>query len=829
MKQPLAGVVGLFATGILIGRFVAPPLAVLFIVTLGAGLGALLTVRRPRLNCCLLLVAAGWTNLTWRTAVLSPHDLRVLMDREEALVVVHGTLSETPQRRLRERSGGWMTNTMGVIECHSIQMDEKSWQPAAGRVVLSTPSPVDPAFRMGTEVLISGVLRRPSGPAAPGLFDYAEYLHWRGIQFELRAPTAADWRLAPGAVMAPLPWTDAFEAWARTTLARGLPAEDQELRLLWAMTLGWKTGLTDAVEEPFMRSGTMHIFAISGLHIALIAGITAQVLRLILMPRIAIGMVVLPVVWFYTAATGWQPSAVRATLMTSAVVGGWMLSRPLNILNSLAAAGFAVLVWEPRQLFHAGFQLSFGVVAAIGSLLPVLDRVRARIGAIDPFLPTKLVPWWRRIVSRGWWALSGSVALSLSCWVGSLPLTAWHFHLLTPSSLLANLVVVPLSSLALASNMASLCTGLWAPWLCEVFNHSAWFWMRGMLVISTRVAEVPGGYWHVRQPPLSFVVFWYGLLAAIGLGWWKIRGWRIGWIVLTVLLLLDAGYRWSVEALRPCVVVLPLRGGHSVWVRDPSASVLVDTGDPVSARAVTVPFLRAMGVNRLDRLVLTHGDVRHVGGAPLVAEECHLRQLITSPLRFRSPVYRSVMGDLRGRRDCLVTTFSQDGAFGGWTVRYPAANDTVPRADDGCMVLDGSFSGRRVILLSDLSPEGQERLLRRQPELHADLVIAGLPDRGEPLTDGLLRQLSPRWVVIADAAQPATARASEDLKARLRRGPHTVFFTSEAARLIFAGNEVDGRCATFEETSFDLRTRGGPRDCRHPLPRTKAGSFPDTR
>src|SRR4029077_7095626 len=116
------------------------------------------------------------------------------------------------------------------------------------------------------------------------------------------------------------PVADRFLAWAQPTLARGLPGEDESLRLLWAMSLGWKTALTSEINEPFMRSGTMHIFAISGLHIALIAGILVSLLRVAQVPRGWCGLAVIPSIWFYTAATGWQSSAIRSTVMMTVVI-----------------------------------------------------------------------------------------------------------------------------------------------------------------------------------------------------------------------------------------------------------------------------------------------------------------------------------------------------------------------------------------------------------------------------------------------------------------------------------------------------------------------------
>src|SRR4029078_35911 len=105
------------------------------------------------------------------------------------------------------------------------------------------------------------------------------------------------------AVITP-PLSERFLAWAQRTLACGLPEQDESLELTWGMTLGSKTALTGEVSEPFMRSGTMHIFAISGLHIALIAGILVALLRVMQIPRAWRGWLVVPFIWFYTAATG---------------------------------------------------------------------------------------------------------------------------------------------------------------------------------------------------------------------------------------------------------------------------------------------------------------------------------------------------------------------------------------------------------------------------------------------------------------------------------------------------------------------------------------------
>src|SRR6266516_4293447 len=120
----------------------------------------------------------------------------------------------------------------------------------------------------------------------------------------------------------------------------------------------------------------MHIFAISGLHIALIAGILVSLLRVLQIPRGLCGWMVIPLIWFYTAATGWQSSAIRSTIMMSVIIAGWAIKRPSDLLNSLAAARTA-----PALAALAGWAHSF----SDDEFRHLAGRV-ARLAAVDCLL-----------------------------------------------------------------------------------------------------------------------------------------------------------------------------------------------------------------------------------------------------------------------------------------------------------------------------------------------------------------------------------------------------------------------------------------------------------
>jgi len=783
MRRPLAIVALLYAGGLVLAEYLPVSLVVLWIMALVLAGAAFLWPGARRWLLVGALVALGWLNLTWRNAVVSPDDLRVLLPRAAAMeVTLRGKLPETPSLRMFVRDEEESFRTLATLEVEALRLRE-GWRPAHGMVLVLTPGELPAEFHAGQGVEITGVLSPPRTALAPGLFDYRAYLRRQAIYFQLRAAASNNWTIASSKPVPP-PLADRFLALAQDVLQRGLPKDkgkpDESLQLLWAMTLGWKTALTGEVSEPFMRSGTMHIFAISGLHIALIAGILVSLLRVLQLSRGWCGVIVIPLIWFYTAATGWQPSAIRSTVMMTVIITGWALRRPSDLINSLAAAGFIILLWDPQQLFQASFQLSFFVVLSIALFLPPLEKLRDQLLQTDPLLPPELLPRWRRWLNGPLRWLTTAAATSLAAWLGSMPLTAYYFHLFSPVTLLANLVIVPLSSLALACNLGSLICGAWWPGITELFNSSAWFWMWAMIRASELATELPGAFFYVRSFTLVETLLWYALLIGV-LSGWLLAAKRRKW-TLPALAVVAALYGWTrfEQSKAVTLTAIPLSGGSAIYCDSSGGSrdLLVDCGTTNAVEFVTKPFLRAQGVNRLPQLLLTHGDLQCIGGAEDVMRDFRVGQVLASGVRQLSPTYRRVMTNLDRTPDRLRVVQRGD-ARGPWQVLHPLATDRFKQADDDAVVLRGELHGTRVLLLSDLGRAGQEALMERERDLRADIVFAGQPAQGEALCDGLLERIQPQVVVLLDSEFPAPERASPRLRARLSEKVKTVLCTRE--------------------------------------------------
>ncbi len=797
MKRPLLIPGLLYVAGILLGRLLSVPLLPLLAASLTLAIAALSWSRlRPWLLYALVLLA-GWTNFTRHITVLSPHDLRNVLREPFQIVTIRGRLCDTPSLRVYQLGEKESWRTLAQVEVTALCPNRQNWQPATGRMAVTTPGTLT-NFVGGQIVEVTGVAGPPRGAEAEGTFDYRAYLRLLGIYYSLQAASEEDWQSVSSPRAPPL--ADRFRTWACQALARGLPVEDESLRLEWALTLGWKTALTEEVSEPFVRAATYHIFAVDGLRMAIIFGIFFGLFRAVCVPRAVCGVLLLPLIWFYVSLTGWPASAIRATVMLTVVIFGWVLKRPTELVNSLFLAALLILTWQPQQLFQAGFQLSFFVVLCIILILRPLREATHRLFAPDPLLPVDLRRQWPPLVRVPARFVGDVLLTSFAAWVGSLPLVAYYFHIVTPVSTPANLVAVPLCALVLMSNLASLLLVGWFPAAAELFNHAGWFWMECIRVSSVWFANWPKAYFYVPAPSLFTSGLYYFILLAAATGWLfqsKLRVWKLAGV--GVLLLCWCGQCWR-ECSVTRLTILPGGGGAAIYYAPPGAGndLLIDCGTTNAVQHLTKAFLRAQGLNRLPALALTHGDLHHVGGAEMVAGLFSAQQVCFSPVRFRSTAYRRTL-EAFNRTPEQVRVVSRGDHLGPWTVLHPEPDDRFSQADDNALVCVATIRGTRVLLLSDLGHPGQNALLERIPDLRADIVVTGLPTQTEAVSDALLEAVQPKLIIVADAEFPASERATPRLRERLAAKVVPVVYTRSAGAATLE----------FRKNGWELHTTSG--------------------
>lgn len=780
--NPLVGVALAYVAGIILARFATEYLLILPLAATGLLVGSLFSPTVRTLAILAVVLNCGALNYCVRWVLVPPGELRAAGLGKEQLAEVRGRVLERPL--VREFRVGNRTNYTTTARLQITALKRKAWESAHGVVLASTRGLLSENIRSGSVVEIAGVLRIPPGARAEGLFDYRQYLVHEGIFFQLRVEGAEDWR-AIGPEPQPR-WRDSFADWSRKTLSRGVP-DDENLRLLLAMTLGWAGALEGEVADPFLRTGTMHIFAISGLHVACIALALAGVVHLVGIGRMWTAWGVLPLIWFYTVATGWQSSGVRAAIMSSVVLLGYSLRRPSALLNSIAVAAL-ILVFQPEQVFHASFQLSFIVVAAMAWLLPSFEQFREAWLAPDPFLPPDLHGWWQRAWRRFLRTMLNGLGVSVAATLGALPLTLWYFNIVTPIGLVANLLAVPLSSISLTASLASLLLSPLAP----IFNWIAWGFMVATVAAVRWLADFRWGYSYAEAPGFVTIGLYYTWLTALGLLLARRTPGRCWATVAATLTLVASVVIQSSRARPPTVTVLPGDGG-AVWIDLPgvSSDLLLGCSSESNARSLVARFLHARGLDGVPNVLLSHGDIDQAGGFERIWEDFQPATVFTSAARARSPSYRQAVAVLEQNPRRWQRIGRGDQAAGG-QVLHPGPDTRQARADDNAIVLQGEIEGWRVLFLSELGERGQLELLDLPLDLKADIVIAGFPSRDEPLPPALLERINPQVIVLTEKSSAGFGVSERRVVERLTGGGYSLRLVSRERAITLSFQR--GRC-----------------------------------
>ena len=676
-------------------------------------LAVIALISRQSLAVYLVVAGVFFSVHSWRMTESPGVRLARQLGSEPQPVIVQGAVISEPKSSARGMASF-------LLRLESIEHEGK---------ITATPATLFVRWRgqakFGNQLRLFGVAERIAPPRNPGEFDMRSYLARKDVYHGLIVRYAENGRILADSGGNPI-WRAAQQSrnWMQAALSRGLEDSPAIQGLISGMVLGATDETPDEIEEQFQQTGTLHLFAVSGLNVAIVAQLLWIIATAARLPRRWAIALIIPSLFFYAAITGLNNSSVRAALMGAILLGGFFVERKVLPVNSVAAAAFLILGYDTNQLFSTGFQLSFAVVLAIIAFSDPLYRFLIRWWEPDPFVPRSLLGNAPKLAERSWHAIARGISVSLAAWIGSAPLILPYFHLITPISLLANLVVVPIAFFVLAVGLMSLLAAPFAPGLTVVFNNANWSLAWAILGSVQLFARVPAGHIYLEQP------------------------------------------HWP-NGVHTEITTLDLNEGAAVHVRTAKADWLFDAGSERDFKRVLRSYLRSRGVNRLDGLLLTHGDATHIGGAGPVLTGFRLRQLVDSPLPDRSIVHRRLVaqGAERAIPRKLVVAGNECRLSRHVTARilFPPPDFRGKMADDQALVAQLILPGNtRVLVMSDSGQATEEALLAQQVDLRSDLLIKGQHHSGTSGSSEFLDAVQPAAIIATARESAENQRIKED-------------------------------------------------------------------
>lgn len=541
-----------------------------------------------------------------------------------------GAISDSPLEplqavgRLTEDAAVGESGVRLSMRIHSIVADGTAI-PAGGGVFITVAGAVDPQrvdrWRRGRVVALPVLLRRPARYLNHGVPDQEAALARRGITMVGSAKSALLVQVVRHGHLA-AEWAGQARAWARRVFEGTVGTRSaRSSAIARAVILGDRAGLDDETQLRLQEAGTYHVLAISGGNIAILAGVLVGVGRLISRRRSLVNLSVAAALGAYAYLVGGGASVNRATAMAAIYLVARAMDHrtpPLNIVAASAGLGVAI---DPLMLYDTGAWLTYGATLAILAGVPWLTaRVQpaTRLGRVA----------------------FGLFAASLAAELALFPIGAFVFSRVTAAGLVVNFAAIPLMTVVQVCGMALLaafaCAPAAVPALAKTVHHAAWG-----LIESARFVDLAPWVTTRLPPPGAMAVALYYAGWVI---WWAVQGrqWpgpgglAMGRTarVSALAAVLGTGI-WIVAAPAVSarldraleVTFIDVGQGDATLVRDPGGHAwLVDAGGAGGGRfdigrRVIEPVLWASGVRRLSRMVLTHGDADHAGGALAIVRD----------------------------------------------------------------------------------------------------------------------------------------------------------------------------------------------------------------
>ena len=631
----------------------------------------------------------------------------------------------------------------------------------------------------GTACQASGSLEIPPVARNPHAFDYRNYLNRKQMYWIVnvdRLPAELCINTSSGFVTA----IKRFRQKEIDKMENHLPEETAALTA--ALLFGVRDLFNPETERSYQKIGVVHLLAISGLHVGLLVGMLYFTCIRLGITKEKTELLMLIFLPLYSVVTGLAPPVLRAAAMLMLLISARRLRWQLTPLDAISMAFMLMTFIQPYLIYDIGFQLSFLV-----SLSLVISA---------PKILTEFKSFTRQ-----------TAAASFISQLASLPIILSSFYEVPLISVLANLLFVPLFSfiilpLLLVTYIAySLFESLPVLYVTLLENL-----IHQVNRLSILLAEVPGSSIIIGKPGTSILILQILVIPIFFLLWEKTISMRLkpkGWhYILPILPLL---VQIIIPYINPYgkIIFIDVGQGDSILIRMPfnKGNYLIDTGGVMAfeqpgwqkrkevydpGRNIVLPLLKSEGIGKIDKLILTHGDADHIGGASALFNELRIKQLILPRETERSTLELEIIKKALGQGTAIYSA----GAGTGWNSGEGNFNILNPLGTTGdrnerSIVLLANIGGKKWLFTGDLGNEGEQILLSNFGDLDIDVLKVGHHGSKYSSSKEFIESIKPEYAVISVGAKNRYGHPSGEVLNSLGLNEVRIFRTDLSGAVIY--------------------------------------------
>jgi competence protein ComEC len=610
---------------------------------------------------------------------------------------------------------------------------------------------------------VPGKLKKPSNAKNPNSFNYRSYLAAKQIFWIVEVQNNPSQNCAK-TKSSPLNLIKELRFTGINYLEDTFPPEIASLSA--ALIFGDRSLLSPDVLTAYQRTGIVHLLAISGLHVSLLIGMFFYLGIRFGLTRQFMTDLLLVILPFYAILTGASPSVIRAVLMVFLVMIILKYNRQLK-LSSLDAVSLTFMIYlffSPTILFDAGFQLSFSVSFAI-------------ILSVSYILPSYNH------------SVQSMLAVSIIAQLSALPILLYHFFEVSFIGVAANLLYIPLFSFILLP-------GLYLLFFIQIIFHDVpmffIYLLNKVISLANGLIEHLATYSAFRMVPgrPTWIMLIIYVLLILGLFFsWEAKVYIRKKLLLPVLVVLLIGFQVTFNWINPYgeVTMIDVGQGDSILIRFPfgKGTYLVDTGGTIQfpeeewkkndkpfevGRDVVVPYLKGKGITKIDKLILTHGDMDHIGGVFSIINEVKVKQIIMPAVAQPSDSELAII-QLAAEKEIPVVKVSEGSRWHcGESLFYvlgPEKNYQGER-NSGSIAFFANIGGLNWFFGGDLDQKGEEEIIRKYPNLKIDVLKAGHHGSKTSTSQVFVNKLKPKFSLISAGENNRYGHPNQEVLNRLK-------------------------------------------------------------
>lgn len=567
---------------------------------------------------------------------------------------------------------------------------------------------------------VSGQLSKPAFAKNPNAFDYQKYLASKQIYWILETPQNPIARCTL-IKTSPVTMLKELRFYGIHYLERHFPPEIASLSA--ALIYGDRSLFDPDVLTDYQKTGIVHLLAISGLHVSLLIGMVFYLGIRFGVTRQIMTNLLLAILPIYAIITGASPSVIRACLMIFLVLLTLKWKRQLKLLpiDAISIALMIYMIIAPKIIFDAGFQLSFVVSFAIIISSSIIHHRCQKL-------------------------IQQMLSISFISQFSAMPILLYHFFEISFISIVANLLYIPLFSFIFLP-------GLYVLYFIELLFGTTPsllvnFFMKMILMANQFIdflADISFAQFVPGRPNGIFLIFYVFIILMIFFIWER-RPYKNKQLHLMLLVIMIFLFQSIWNQLKPYgeVTMIDVGQGDSILIQLPfgKGTYLIDTGGTMQfheeewrrrakpfevGRDVVVPFLKGKGITEIDKLILTHGDTDHIGGAFSVINELKVKHILLPDVSETSESELKIIQEANKKGIGIVKISEGNQWRNGknhFFVLSPVKNYTGER-NGGSIAVYARIGGLNWFFGGDLDMEGEEKIIRKYPNLSIDVLKAG--------------------------------------------------------------------------------------------------------